>query len=177
MKSPPFSAPLVILLILTACTSEPVRTFRDNAPLLPDLLIRRITYRSLGADQRTRARGISPQIIYEFKVEVQNAGNAVFREPFYISVSTRQEDYDAHQYGRHVLVNEAGAHLQPGNQWSMTIQVTIEYPRPPVPSFIPVRFYLNTEGLGTTSVLTVQKIPEHDYHNNVYELSLRTSRR
>ncbi|MEP0822672.1 MAG: hypothetical protein HRF44_07465 [Ignavibacterium sp.] len=167
----------IAALILSACSGKPLRTFSPDDPLQPDLYIKRVTYRALGSAQGTRTRATSLQIRYEFRIQVGNIGNAAFGEPFTISLTTQLNDYETHQYGKHVLVNEAPVLIQPGQDQTFVLTVDIEYPRPPIPAFLPMRIYLNTEGLQTTTALTLRKIPEHDYRNNVYELSLRTIQR
>ncbi|GJQ21343.1 MAG: hypothetical protein HBSIN02_16980 [Bacteroidia bacterium] len=168
---------VIVTMILSACSGRPLRTFSPDDPLQPDLYVKRVTYRALGPTQGTRTRATSLQIRYEFRIQVGNIGNAGFAEPFTISLTTQLNDYETHQYGKHVLVNEALAPIQPGQDQTFVLTADIEYPRPPFPAFLPMRIYLNTEGLQTTTALTIRKIPEHDYRNNVYELSLRTIQR
>jgi len=164
---------LFLLLILLGCSSKPIRTFSDDDPAKPDLFIRKISYRPVGPAQGTRTRAQTMQIQYEFLVSVENIGNAVFGEPFYISLTTLLEDYETHQYSKHVLVNEGRALIQPGLQQVFKVVADIDYPQPPLPAFLPMRFYINTEGLGTTSAVPIRNIAEHNYRNNVYEISLR----
>jgi hypothetical protein len=162
-----------LIILFLGCSSKPLRTFNENDPAKPDLAIKRISYRPLGSAQRTRTRAQTLQVQYEFQIRVENVGNAVFGEPFYISMTTQLEDYQTNQYSKHVLVNEGRALIQPGLQQTFIVGADIDYPPPPLPAFLPMRFYLNTEGLGTTTAFVIRNIAEHDYKNNVYEISLR----
>lgn len=163
----------LLIFLLLGCSSKPIRTFDENEPAKPDLIIKKISYRPLGSAQRTRTRANTLQVQYEFQIRIENVGNAVFGEPFYISLTTQLEDYQTNQYSKHVLVNEGRTLIQPGLQQTFIVGADIDYPQPPLPAFLPMRFYLNTEGLGTTTAFVIRNIAEHDYKNNVYELSLR----
>ncbi len=173
MMSSRWCSLFLLLILLLGCSSKPIRTFSEDEPAKPDLIIKKISYRPLGPAQRTRTSAQTLQVPYEFLVYVENAGNAVFGEPFYISLTTMLDDYDTHQYSKHVLVNEGRALIQPGLQQTFIVGADIDYPQPPLPAFLPMRFYLNTEGLGTTSAFLIRNVAEHDYKNNIYEISLR----
>jgi len=168
---------LPILVLTLGCGGAPVRTHDENSELLPDLFIKKISYRSLGSAQRTRTRASSLVISYEFQIQVANGGNADFGGTFFVSITTALDDYDINQFSKHTLVNETKQLIQPGQVRTFVVLADVEYPRPPVPAFLPMRFYVNTEGFSTTPEVTAQKIREHDYRNNIYELSMRTIQR
>ena len=173
MKSSALLTLCFLLFFLLGCSSKPIHTFNENEPAKPDLTIKKISYRPLGSAQRTRTRAQTMQVQYEFQIRVENVGNAVFGEPFYISLTTQIEDYQTNQYSKHVLVNEGRTLIQPGLQQTFIVGADIDYPQPPLPAFLPMRFYLNTEGLGTTTAFVIRNVAEHDYQNNIYEISLR----
>jgi hypothetical protein len=165
------------LFLVCGCGSAPIKTYDDDSELLPDLFIKQITYRSLGSAQRTRTRSSNLVISYEFKIQVANGGNADFGGTFFVGLTTALDDYDINLYSKHALLNETRQVIKPGQIRTFVVQADVEYPRPPIPAFLPMRFYINTEGFSTSSELATQKTREHDYRNNVYELSMRTIQR
>lgn len=162
---------------ILGCGSPPIKTYDDDSEQLPDLFIKKISYRALGSAQRTRTRSATLVISYEFEIQVANGGNADMAAAFFVSITTALDDYDINQYSKHALVNETRQVIQPGQMRTFVILADVEYPRPPVPAFLPMRFYINAEGFSTSSEIAAQRIREHNYRNNVYELSMRTIRR
>lgn len=113
-------------------------------------------------------------IDYEFKILVENLGDAPMGEPFYFSVTGNTSDYQDRFYTYHIRVNDVGNVIQPGENLPFTIKIPIEPPPPNIRNYrYPIRFYLNTEGTNNTAGYPTNFIAERNYRNNIYELSMR----
>jgi hypothetical protein len=140
---------------------------------LPDLRIKKIEYQAMNRQQLVkRLRGET--LNYEFKVFVENLGDAPMSDVFYFSISGTTADFQDHLYTHHVRVNDVGNIINPGENVAFIIQINIEPPPPNIRNYrYPIRFYLNTEGTNNTVGYPTNFIAEKTYRNNYYELSMR----
>jgi hypothetical protein len=168
---------LILAWLNVSCRSAdvPAKRAEDSSTLLPDLIIKKVTYRlPPSVPNVVPQRGGVFQPTYEFLIQVENIGTAPFAEPFLISYSTNLIDFQNHMYSKQVQFNETRMVIAPGKSLTFSLISEVEIPRISVGlTTLPMRFLLNYDWKSYTSRPQTVGVRESNYDNNSYELSLR----
>lgn len=164
------------LLIFGCRASTPTTKAADpSAPLLPDLIIKRVTYRlPPSAPNVVPQRGGVFHPTYEFQIQVENIGAVPFSEPFMISYSTNLIDFQNRIYTKQAQFNDTRMTIAPGKSLTFTLVSEVEIPRLSVGlTTLPMRFFLNYDWKSFSTRPETVGARESNYDNNLYELSMR----
>lgn len=171
---------LCIGFFCLACrSSETTVKPPDDSPPLPDLIIKKVTYRlPPTAPTRIPERGGVFQPTYEIQLQIDNIGNAPFSEPFMISYSTNLIDFQSVIYSKQERFNDTRMIIAPGKSMTFSMVSEVEIPLSTVSlSTLPMRFLLNYDWKSYMSRPETVSLRESNYDNNSYELSMRIQMR
>ncbi|HUI29004.1 MAG TPA: hypothetical protein VLX91_02215 [Candidatus Acidoferrales bacterium] len=110
-------------------------------------------------------RSIAMGPTFKFTLRIKNLGNAPLAQPFYISFSTTQEDFEKRYCDHTSIVNQQAETITPDSSLDVEVVAFIE---PPTSS---VFFVINTNNLcGRGAELPV--IEESNYNNNWFDMRI-----